>query len=225
MTLDDVSDEGSPVRVSGTISLQDESSQKMRYTYRTEGELQNLSNKDVLLTVIDFEASGVNAHKLHHTYLVDRFFSSGALQPGKTERIMSSSISLGIPLINGQPVPEEIDPEEVPAATAEVLFVQFADGSTWGDPEEGSRSLSERRDALNELRRLEQVLNEHGSDTFITEFGTSSASLRFTAINALESACERKPISCIVDGFRSMLKTATQNQARMNDSQDASASQ
>jgi hypothetical protein len=57
LALHDVRKHRTPVRVSGTISLQDDPSQAIRYTYRTEGLLSNVSKKGVVLTVVHFEAT------------------------------------------------------------------------------------------------------------------------------------------------------------------------
>jgi hypothetical protein len=82
IALHDVSEQGAPLRVSGTISFEVDPSHALRYTYRTEGSVANVSDKNVVLTVIRIEASGENAPGLASNLVVDRFFGPTVLRAG-----------------------------------------------------------------------------------------------------------------------------------------------
>jgi hypothetical protein len=221
LTLHEVRKHRTPVRVSGTISFQDDPSQAIRYTYRTEGFLSNVSRKGILLTVVHFKTSGVNAGGLDHTYMMDRFFGPVVLQAGRLEKIKNSPISFGEAIVNGKPVPEEVGPDAHARATAQVTFVQFVDGSTWGDVDAGREFILSRRSTLGELKRLEKVLNAQGMDVFALDLSNSAASFQFPGIGALINACRSKASSCLIDGLRSCLQAATEHQAEMTDPQHA----
>jgi hypothetical protein len=221
LALHDVRKHRTPVRVSGTISFQDDPSQAIRYTYRTEGFLSNVSKKGVLLTVVRFEARGVNEPGLDNSYEMDRFFGRAVLQAGGLEKIRDFPISFGETIVNGKPVPEEVGPDAHPTATAQVTFVQFVDGSTWGDVDAGREFILRRRSTLGELKRLEQVLNSQGTDVFARDLSNSAASFQFPAVGALISECKSKAGSCLIDGLHSMLQAATEHQAEMTDPQHA----
>jgi hypothetical protein len=221
LALHNVRKHRTPVRVSGTISFQDDPSQALRYTYHTEGFLSNVSRKGVLLTVVHFEASGVDAPGLDSNWTMDRFFGPAVLQAGGLEKIEDPPMPFGGPIVNGKPVPEEVGPDAHPRATVQVTFVQFVDGSTWGDVDAGREFILRRRSTLGELKRLEQVLNAQGTDVFAREFSNSAASFQFPAIEALVSECKSNAGSCLIDGLHSMLEAATEHQTEMTDPQHA----
>lgn len=224
LALHDVRKHRTPVRVSGTISFQDDPSQAIRYTYRTEGFLSNVSKKGVLLTVVHLEASGVNAPGLDSNWIIDRFFGPAVLQAGKLEKIEAPPISFGETIVNGKPAPEAVGPDAHPRARAQVTFVQFVDGSTWGDVDAGREFILRRRSTLEELKWLEQVLNAQGPDVFARELSNSAATLQFPAIGALISVCKSKADSCLIDGLHSTLQAATKHQAEVTEPQYASLS-
>lgn len=205
------------MRVSGTISFQDDPSLAIRYTYRAAGFLSNLSKKGVVLTVVHFGVSGVNAPGLNHNWTMDRFFGPMIFQAGGLEKIEDPPAPFGETKINGQPVPAYVGLDAHPMAKAEVTFVQFVDGSTWGDGAVGRELISQRRNALGELKRLEQVLNTQGTEAFARELSDSAASLRFPATGALVYECKSKADSCSVDGLHSMLQAAAEHQAEMGE--------
>jgi len=221
LALHEVRKRGTPVRVSGTISFQDDPSQAVRYTYRTDGVLLNVSRKGALLTVVHFGSSGGKAPRLDYSYEMDRFFGPAVLQAGGLERIKDPPISCGGPIVNGKPLPEEVGPDRHLRATAQVRFVQFADGSTWGDVDAGREFILSRRSTLGELKRLEKVLGAQGSDVFARDLSNSAASFQFPGIGALINECKSKAGSCLIDGLHSMLQAATEHQAEMTDPQHA----
>jgi hypothetical protein len=213
--LQDVSAKGSPLQVSGTVSFEDDSSKPIRYTYRPEGSIANVSGKGVTLFVIHFEAGGVNAPGLDYTYDEERFFGLDILEPGKTESIHNSPVRFGASTINGQPVPEDVGPDAVPAATAEVTFVQFVDGSTWGDPEAGHKSLIVRTQTFHELTRLEQVLEEGGERALKAEVSNMDIRFQPPCIGNLVRSCNNRAASCLADGLHSMIQAARQHETEM----------
>jgi hypothetical protein len=219
MALHEVRKHRTPVRVSGTISFQDDPSRPVRYTFRTDGFLSNVSKSGVVLTVVHFEASGVNAPGLDENWILDRFFGPAVLKAGGSEKIEKPPVLFGGDTINGQPWPQQVGHEGRPRATARVTFVQFVDGSTWGDAEGGREFIFRRGSTLNELKWLEQVFNGQGQDVFARDFSKSAASLNFPAISALDNECKSKAGSCLIDGLHSMLQAAAEHQAEMTNPQ------
>jgi hypothetical protein len=223
LALHDVRKHRTPVRVSGTVSLQDDPFQAVRYTYRTEGFLSNVSRKGVLLTVVHFGSSEGNAPGFDHSWILDRFFCPAVLQAGGLEKIEDSPIPFGKTIVNGRPVPDEVGSDARPTATAQVTFIQFVDGSTWGDVDVGREFILRRRSTLGELKRLGQVLDAQGADEFARELSNSAASFQFPAIGALIYECKSKAGSCLTDGLHSMLQAATEHQAEMTGPQHANS--
>jgi hypothetical protein len=212
IALHDASEQGAPLRISGTISFEVDRSQALRYTYRTEGSLANVSDNDVVLTMIHIEASGENAPGLDSNLVVDRFFGPTVLRAGQSEKVDMPPVSFGTPMIYSSGPPMRV-------ATAKVVFVQYANGSTWGDAEAGRRLIRQRRFTLERFERL-NLLNAQGTD--VRELLNSFWNQPFPAIGALLTDCKSKAGSCLVDGLHSMLQSARAHQLEMTDPQDAS---
>ena len=65
------------------------------------------------------------------------------------------------------------------------MFVQFADGSTWGDPDEGEEVLADREVILKELADLARAYQTEGA----AQFGSLLMKLRPDGvINQLKSS-------------------------------------
>lgn len=215
MQLQDDSVQAGPLRVSGVVSFEDTPSNVIRYSYQIEGSIANLSSKGVVLIIIHFGSTGVNGPGLDYTYQKDYFFSSDILQPGKTESFRSSPLRFGRPTVNGHPVPEDNTQEiSPPLATAKVVFVQFIDGSTWGDANNAHEALLVRNQTLRELGRLESALNQKGEGALKDELVRSDNLL--PCIGSVVSSCDDKPASCVVDYLHSMIEAARQHEIEIN---------
>lgn len=212
--LVDISAAGSPVRISGTVLFQDDPATALRYTYLIDGSMTNVSNKEIVLTIIHIADTGVGALGLDYTVAVERFFGSNGLNPGGVEGINHSPIRLG-PAVSAGSMPAETGPATGPSGTtAKLIFLQFADGSTWGDPDAGRQQLSVRTKTLGELRRLEQILNEQGESGLKNEL-SRVGQFQFPAIDSLVQSCTNKTASCLTHGLRSTLKEAELHEAEM----------
>src|SRR5580658_5179345 len=214
--LVDISAAGSPVRISETLVFQDDPTKALRYTYLIDGSMTNVSNKEIVLTVIHISGTGVGAPGIDHTVAVERFFGSNGLNPGGVEAIDHTPLRLG-PAVSEGSVPVETGPAASPSATtAELTFLQFADGSTWGDPDVGRQQLSMRTKTLGELHKLEQILDEQGEPGLKNEL-SRVGQFQFPAIDSLVQNCTDKPASCLANGLRSTLKEAELHEAEMKD--------
>lgn len=222
----DVSGQGCPIRVSGQVSFQDDPTESPRYAYRIEGAIENVSTMGVVLTVIHVEARGVNAHGLDaNRSSEDHFFSPKDLQPGEEEAITSSKFAFGESAADGrsfgslggdaQFVPDVVGSDKTPLATAKVTFVQFADGSTWGDTAAGRATVDSRIGTLTELVRYQRVLDEEGISSFSRAFAGRDTMLSFPLVFRLIAGCKGKPDSCLIDGMHSMVQAARQHQVDM----------
>jgi|SRR5215813_954952 len=210
--IEDISDLASPVHISGAISFDDDASRVIRYSYQVHGLVANASKLGVMLVVVHVEGGGLNGPSLDYTYQKDYFFDPNILQPGKEEEFHSSPLMFGAARVNGQVVSEDNIGGPGPTATAQVMFVQFADGSTWGDGESGKEPLTVRNQTIRELDRLEGVLKKDGDQALKKEL---SESANLACIDSLISGCRDKLDSCLVDGLRFMVKTAKQHEIEM----------
>lgn len=211
MDLRDVSDDGTPVRISGTVLLEENPSEAIRYTYRIKGSVTNLSDKAILITAIHFDTVGLNAPNLNYEFETDRFFSPEVLEPGHAEEINPHPVPFEAPSVNGAAVPDDADSDIAPTATAEVIFVQFIDGTVWGDLDAGGRFLVSRNRNLGELAKLDRIFNEHGQEAFKDELLRSDSTIEFTIVGALLYKCRSASDSCLISGLQSMVQAVAEH--------------
>ena len=210
MRLQDVSAKGGPLRVSGAMLFQDNASKTIRYVYQIEGSVANVSGKGIVLMVIHFRSTGVDGPSLDYTYQDDRFFSLDVLDAAKVESFRSPSLKFGAPTVNGQPMQEDVDTKSGPVATAQVKFVQFIDGSTWGDPQSGRELGIVRNQTVQEISRLKRVLADSGEQALKSELSKIDNPL--PSVGSVIHDCDGKAASCVADGLRSMIEAVRQHQ-------------
>jgi hypothetical protein len=205
--LADISDAHSPVHVTGYVTFSDDPSKITRFSYRVDALARNVSNKKVMLLCIHFRTDGGSISGLDHPYKKDYFFSKDGLVPGLAEVVHSQLLSFGESIVNG--IPEHVaDPFALkPEATAKIEFVQFTDGSTWGDPDAGEDVLKVRRDTIDELRVLDYTYEESGAQSFRDEL---SKEMFLPTINVLKNMCEDRSdyTQCVLDKVQEILNIA-----------------
>ncbi len=216
IAMRDVSGRHSPIRVSGAISFEDKPGEAMRYTYRLDGSVKNASRKAALLIVIHFTDGGVNAPGLDYVYSDERFFGPDELKSGESEPTRCGTIPMPVSYVNGVPVDEDVGPNAIPFAKSEVLFVQFADGTTWGDAKQAHMVLGSRVKTRTELGRLRGVLGEHGEEALTDQLSKDAQSFEFPCIGGLFNECERKKADCLVQGLHAMINAADRHQEGLN---------
>ncbi len=160
----DRSPSGSPIAVSGTFIVKDEPAELFRHSGEGKISLTNVSSKPVLLTVLQIHMEVVRAPDMD-SRSDDNFFSN-LLQPGSTDTV-ADSWRFGTASSEAESMPRE---ERVtPGANVSMLFVQFADGSTWGDPTKAKTALEYRVNTVNRLMALESVYRADGENAFIDD--------------------------------------------------------
>ena len=207
----DISGDSSPIHVSGYVTFSDNPSKVTRYSYQVTASAANTANKDILLMVMHFEASAGNAPGLDDTYRHEYFFSSKALEPGVSESVHGSPLIVSPPFVDGQPVWTSGPSTSEPKATAQVEFVQFSDGSTWGDPEAAKDDLKARQATLQELELLERTYRSSGESAFRDQL---SRQVFLSCITSLKSSCKDKRdySRCALNKIREMLEVARNRQ-------------
>jgi len=165
MEIQDLSDKGSPIQISGYMILGYDRANRFPFSYEESTSVKNVSTKSILLMIVHVEASRRPGHD--ETYSQDYFFGD-ALAPGQVEVNHNPEQRFGATLVNGEPLPYKKDPH--PAAQAHAEFVQFGDGSTWGDADPATDLLDERRKIVEELDLLEHLYEQAGESAFLGEF-------------------------------------------------------
>ena len=203
----DVSGERSPVHISGHIAFSDDAGRVARYSYKVAAAATNVSGKTILLLCVRFRVNDGSAPGLDYAYRKDYFFSQKTLEPDSSEDVLSAPSSVSAPMINGVPIVNGPSTSK-PIATAEVEFVQFSDGSTWGDQDAARSALEIRASTMQELRTLESTYTEEGERAFLLELSKQEL---LPGINSIENICKDRNdeyATCALDMIRKMIATA-----------------
>lgn len=170
----DKSSAGNPLEVTGQILLQETvEGNHVESSWGEKVVAKNMSAKPILLLVTSLTLIGRHNRGVLRgpgdgpTYIAsdDRFFNKNALQPGEF-----------LVLRNTKPDKSQVEccvsPSEHgsdPKAEFRVRFVQFADGSTFGDSSEAKNELTVRAMIFDGLRGLIKSYSEQGESGFLAD--------------------------------------------------------
>lgn len=108
--------------------------------------------KSILLMIVHLEATSGPGQDEKDS---QEYFFGDALAPRQAEISHDPEQRFGTSVVNGEPLPYKKDPH--PAGQAHAEFVQFSDGSTWGDADSATDVFETRRKTLEELDLLEHL--------------------------------------------------------------------
>jgi hypothetical protein len=204
----DKSEPGSPLKISGTASFTElivANSVKSSSSFKVNA--RNVCDKAIILVLAHFDETGPHGVGTHHVIQRDHFFR-GNIAPGKS-----------LVLARGRPgrrtsacCVSPLGPANEPKTEIRVQYVQFIDGSTFGDETTAKDILRTRSAILDALRRLDNASNSanflallaqkiqpEGADIFLETFrrtrkshGTAAARAKVRArVNAADAAAMR----------------------------------
>jgi hypothetical protein len=168
IAISDVSGMGRPVAFSGTVGATDDGPLPFKYALTKNISITNLSGKSILLVVTKMNITSLTMIQNQETKTDDYFFGENVFSSESTSVLEDSATRFGAP---GRNV--ELEQQE-PSATVQAAFVQFTDGSTWGDEVAGKDALEQRRLMLIKLRFLEQTYRDEGRVPFTGELAKPS---------------------------------------------------
>jgi hypothetical protein len=164
----------SPFQVNGKFLLQEAvHGNQLEWSWGQKVAVKNVTGTPILLFVTTLSEIGRYPKGQHAapgdgpTYVIedDRFFSENLIQPGESVTLRDTEPGAPNVACCINPLAEKSDP----IAEYYLLFVQFADGSTFGDPAEARDALAIRETILRGLRELVQSYTRHGEQAFLTE--------------------------------------------------------
>jgi hypothetical protein len=97
-----------------------------------------------------------------------------------------------------------------PTAIAEVEFVQFVDGTIWGDRAAGKDLLQERSLALDKLKFLSDTYRMKGEQQFVSELKNPSELVAILNLQRLYSS-NKGNATAVIDKITGMLEQANQH--------------
>jgi hypothetical protein len=201
--LRDISEHGSPLRVVGKVSFR---GNPAVLTYEVEAAVRNVSKKNVLSwSMLVRTSDGV----LHFTSSNDYFFTGDVLAPEVSAGVNSGPIRLVAHPQGGIPTREERDSSsQAVTASAEIEFVQFQDGSTWGDNDTETEAFMDRSATLHKLESLQRVYAEQGEKAFLDALAESTM---LTCVERIKTDCKANNdnSSCAREAIQRMMDSAT----------------
>jgi hypothetical protein len=171
LQVTDTSAPGSPIHISGSVIVAEsiETSARCAVVHASrcsigstqkEIKMRNVGNRPIVGYVASLRIRTPNGNFKGGNYESERIFSR-LFVPGETEswppenggtEIRSQSADL-------KPTTSE--------ASAQVVFVQFGDGTIFGDVKSGENLLRTRQQALESLAQLDAIYTEQGEQAFI----------------------------------------------------------
>ena len=211
MQLFNVSPEGSPIGVSGYVTYRYDDSKAFPFSYQENISAKNISHKNVLLMVMHLGANGTPGRD--ETFSQEYFFGD-ALEPGAVEVYDEPATSFG-QAVNGVPLIDDGHDQHA-VARVRVEFVQFSDGSAWGDAGSAENVLKMRSETLAELDMLEHIYEQAGEEAFLEEFAGADDYL--PTISQLKHSCKdkAKTSNCAHDAVQRTIDAAKNHQTEMD---------
>lgn len=160
----DVSHSGAPLKVTGTVTANDQSSEVPRYSFAANVAMTNVSAKPILLMLVTLDIVSALPMSLNYLEEEDYFFEPRPLQPQSSAMLQRVLGKFGEPSRK-----DDLLAKVRSSAHAKVIFVQFSDGSSWGDAVAAERSLSNRQKALERLEVLDEVYRNRGKKEFLNQ--------------------------------------------------------
>jgi hypothetical protein len=196
---------GSPIEVTGQVLVQETiAGNQVSSAWEENVTAKNISPKPILLLLGILDAIGPYSDG-GYELRIDRFFSQDVIPPQATIPVASGTTLRGACCIN--PLGEAQDPK----ADFRVLFVQFLDGSTFGDPDSAQDVLKSRASALHDLRELIRAYLDHGADAFQSRLEQAHG-IVFMGIRRTK---KEEGADAAISQARKMLAIAEEHQAKI----------
>jgi hypothetical protein len=160
--ITDTSTGGSPLEAHGRAFLHEVvTGPKLEWSWGAKVEVKNISDNAVTLVIATLTELGRHPKSGHRgglgdgpTYIIteDRFFSDTGIRP--SDPVVLRNTEPG-ELAEGCCV-NSIDKVRIPDAEFKVLFIQFADGSIFGDPSAATEVFARRKASMAALGQLSE---------------------------------------------------------------------
>jgi hypothetical protein len=151
----DKSGPGSPLAISGTASFTELfTAQSVASSGNFRVKARNVSGKSIILMLAGFDAAGPHGGGSHQAIKIDHFFW-GDIAPGESFVLARSRSRQQVSALRR----DSLEPAAEPKAEVRIQYVQFEDGSTFGDETAAKAAIDLRPVILEVLRQLDKAGN------------------------------------------------------------------
>jgi hypothetical protein len=195
ITVTDVSTADSPVALSGKLTLGPEKAM-------LDVTGQNLSDKGILALVATIEGPpDLSLRSVH-----DHFFKNMVIAPhSKVEVTGGFEHPFGKERIGNGPWYTPV--WDIKRVEAKTIWVQFEDGSTWGDEATGEEVRRERVEAKNFLTHVLEIYQQSGEAAFLKALSASQPRGSTSAVlaHSYRRQQQKQGTTAVVDHIRERL--------------------
>jgi len=208
----------SPFEAGGRFLLEEAThGNQLEWSWGEKVAIKNISSKPVLLFIATITEIGRYPKGQHAapgdgpTYVIedDRFFSENLIRPGESLTIRDAKPGTTRVACCIDPLAQRSDP----IGQYYLGFVQFADGSTFGDPAEARDALALRETILRGLRELNQAYAEQGEQGFAAMLKEQSPFSATSPFGQIINKYKEGGIGPAIGTTRDMLTTAEKHLA------------
>jgi hypothetical protein len=158
--VQDKSEPNSPLQVSGELSFADTVIANEVETAHSElVKVRNISDKPILLVVASLDEAGPRSSPEDFDLTTDNFFKDKPIQPGDEVTLLQQPRGERYTI---NPFKSATGEGRSPKAEFRLQFVQFADGSIFGNLETGKKYIASRQSTLSALKALDKAYREQG---------------------------------------------------------------
>lgn len=197
VTILDDSPPNSPVSITGTITFRD----SLNVTCSIIGH--NHSSKSIILSAVDLTFTKPSGEPAELKFQRDHFFKPQTISLPESDWLISSDCQTGTEL----DVPRK---PATPEAHAKLVFLQYEDGSVWGNAKAGAQMMTERREVLAFLKSLKQAYSAEGPDGLARAVAKDQkpGTMLWSKLTALRMLRDYSGISAVAETIDQNLKTA-----------------
>jgi len=149
ISISDDSPPGSPISITGTMTFRD----SLKIDCSITGH--NHSSKSIITSAVEVKLTRPSGEPGQLLFQRDHFFKPLTISLPKSDFLITPECEMGTEL----DVPRR---PTNPEAHAKVVFLQFDDGSTWGNPKIGQNLMEQRAEVLAYLQSLKSAYTNGG---------------------------------------------------------------
>ena len=205
--LVDQSNPGSPLAVFGSVSLTERiEQQRLIYNFDSTIDAKNVSDKTILALLVEVRLRSAYGGGVTHINQADCFFARDVIAPGGLHAVARPSPGLNVDPIGPSPI------RGSPSAEVRVRYVQFLDGSIFGDESAARELFRLRRMSWHELRRLLRTYEREGEQAFLAALGERvQPSEVDNFIEAYRRTQKVRGTAAVIEQIRSSLRFAEEH--------------
>ena len=212
----DLTGAGSSLQVSGSLTLREAArGNELEWSWGQTVTVQNVSGKPILLFAATLSEIGRHTEGQRAapgdgaTYELqqDRFFNEDLINPGEVLTVRDARPGKPDVACCVNPLAATREPK----GEFRLRFVQFADGSTFGDMSEGEGALTLRRTILAGLRQLLQSYAEGGKAGFAAELSKQPAFMSTAPCRQISAKFSDSGAETAIEETKRMLAVAEQH--------------